>query len=572
MSTDVDYDIYRKGFKSRGVYTESQAEALFQKILAEKGLADTFELSLTTSDQSLMLEAVKAFSVLLTHTIDDKRDSIWLQTANDLTQAYLAVRFFDYSIIRKKAPIVKVRYRGVDTVMLHKGDKIGSIGDLDLICMQDLMYLEYGVERNFVLGKWSEVDVEIVKDSLGDYLLEVTPLVLDAVDNDYLFVKSYDQDKVLAGTKHIQDFIQGRAYRDFSIDSTSTELYISNEDKKYGLYDATLAGTSLKVSYLETNGLLGVSNLSVSDVALDVNYQGKIDSVKLTYYGYDGDTLETLQRHAPLVSATGGKAHSMRDYQILFNSIPEIESCNPFKDRGIGAKSKYTILDVNEVTQITVDVTTFTIVNTLSGIQKFSERLMLNLPSYRVEVLSATEFTIQPENAKMAVAIKDLVNLEMVELEDAVQPMCCTLLVPYVKKSFIDGTDLSNQFTEGEELKVSEQTDLFKGWNAEPRFYPATKNEITIQIEAILNPELSSKTIFEDAVKELAYKYSYQIQSVIPIQEIVTKIGQLKVGIDYDLTIDMLKSCTLINTLNKYYFMKADEYPVINIVIDYEVE
>lgn len=573
MSTvieSVDYDIYKKGFKSRGVYTEEQAENLFYKVLSEKGLMDTFDLSLSTSDQSLMLEAVKAFSVLLTHTIDDKRDSIWLQTANDLTQAYQAVRFFDYSIIRKKAPMIKIRYRGADTKILHRGDVIGSYKGYDLICMQDLMYLEYGVERTFVLGKWTERDITLVKDSLGDYLLEVTPTVLSSVDNEYLFVKHYATDTVLSSTKHIQDFVKGFAYRDFSIDTSSTELYISNEDKKYGLYDITKQGLDLKVSYVETDGLIGVTSINVGELELTEEYNGKLDSAKVIYYGYNGDTLETLQRHAPLVSATGGKAHSIRDYQILFNAIPEIKSCNPFKDRGIGAKTKYTITDTNLETKITIDVTEFTITNTLSGLQRFSERVMLNIPAYRVEVLSATEFTIQAENAVMTVAVKDLANLTFEELSPAVAPLCCTLLVPYLKKSYIDGTDIDNIFIEGEEIKVSEATDRFKGWNAEPRFYPATRFDINLELSVILNPEINDKAEFETKVQELVSSYSYKIRAVVPIQEIVTKIGQLEKSIDWDLNQKLVTTCILNNNLNRYYFMKQDEYPVITVTIDYE--
>lgn len=572
MSTVIEaesYDIYKKGFKSRGVYTEQQAEDLFLKVLSEKGLQDTFELSLSTSDQSLMLEAVKAFSVLMTHTIDYKRDSVWLQTANDLTQAYHAVRFYDYSIIRKKAPIVKVRYRGEKTIILHKGDTIGSVGNLDLICLDDLMYLEFGDEKNFYLGKWQSKEIELKEDDLGDYILEVTPKILSSVDNDYIYVQSYGTETFLDRTRHIQDFISNKAYRDFSLDINSTELYIANESKKYGLYEAIKDKKTVKVSYLETEGIYG-SKLSFDGVQWNEDFTGNVDSTVILYKGYNGDTLQTLQRHAPLVSATKGKAHSMRDYQISFNAIPEIRSCNPFKDRGIGLVNKYTIQDENATTKITVDVTEFEIKNTLEGLKRFAERVMLKIPAYRVVVQDATNFTIQTKHSKMSMAVKNLENLQETKVSDPVEPECCTLLVPYIKEAFANKTDPDNIFTEGEELKVDAQTDSFKGWNAEPRYYPATDFGIHLKLEVRLHRDITDTTKFEQAVKELISRYSYKLESVVPIREIVTKIGQIEKEIDYDLDLKTVESCVLTNPLERYYFMRQDEYPVITVEIDYE--
>lgn len=573
MSNTENYDIYKKGYRTRGVYTEKQAEDLFRKILDEKGLTDEFQQRFSTSDQSLVLELAKAFSVTMTHTIDSKRDSLWLETTDDLQQAYNIVRFYDYSIVRKKAPTINLRYKGSDTLILHRGDVIGKYNNLDVVCMQDLMYLEYGDTKNFVLGKWKTATIDLKEDTSGDLGLIVNPTTLSSVDNNHIFIQKLGEDDYLPATKHIEAFITNKAYRDFSFDINSTELYLANRDRKLGLYEDFEDSRTVKISYIETDGVIDsdtAKNISSNDIQFIETFNGNVDAVKIDYYGYNGDTVKTLQRHAVLTSTTGGKAQSLRDYKGLMNAIPEIYSCNPFKDKGVGVRKKYTIIDETKIAKCTIDVTDFEIKSGEKNLRRFAERVMLKIPPYRVEVLNDNEFTIQTEHNRMAYVVNTLENLTEVVDKKAVDPICCTLMVPYIKQSFIDGIDSSVTFTEGEQSEVSKSVESFKGWRTEPRFYPATRYDINLELEITLNKEVSDKTSFEQKVGKVLEHYNYKINSKVKIQEIVTKISQIEEEVDYDIDIELVDSCYLVNDLHRYYFMQVDEYPYITVNITYE--
>ena len=140
---------------NQGVYTEEEAEKLFMKVLKEKNLYDRFVEEFKSSDQVLIRELAKTYLINLTNIADFKTSSLWLQTTQSVEDAYSIVRFYDYSIVRRKAPVVKLKYIGKDTLTLGRGDTIGNYKGYEIVNMDAVKYLE----QVSVLGQVNEENV-----------------------------------------------------------------------------------------------------------------------------------------------------------------------------------------------------------------------------------------------------------------------------------------------------------------------------------------------------------------------------------------------------------------------------
>jgi hypothetical protein len=511
--------------RNKGVYSEKEAEDLFVQALKDKGLYDKFLEDFKSSDQVLMRELAKTYLINLTNIADYKIDSLWLQTSDSLEDAFSIVRFYDYSIVRRKAPTVKLKYIGKDTLALGVGGIIGNYKGYDIINMEDTKYLEYGDVKEFHLGKYKEKDVPIPETN--EFKIDLDPETLISVDQELIKLKVGEENVTI--TKFMLSYIKGIAVRDFSKDTFSTELYLQHKDHKYGIHELLETVTSVKVQYLETDGLLILEKpIDINEVEFQGSLKDSFEYIELDYKGYNGDTIETLRTYAPLVSSTKGIANSLQHYKVLTAFITDFYDTNPFKEMGVGVKHKVKVIDPYAPITFTVEDQTFT------GIKGLTEELKQEVTSYTnnsytISKVSEEFFYIFTNNHKAKNSFVCVSNLDIVETEPAIEPQCCVLMCPYVRYNLKEGIDELNNLTASEEKKVWEATTIFKGWGVDLRYYPAKPLPIKLKVEVQINDDITLNHETKEAIKGIFDSYSYKIGATIAIPELLVRLSNLKI-------------------------------------------
>ena len=548
----------------KGVYTEKQAESLFLKSLKRNGLYNEFIENFDTSDQKLMRELAKTYLINLSNIADLKINSLWLQTTSDLIQASNLVKFYDYSIVRHKAPKVELRYIGSDTIMLNRGEVIGKFGDYDIINHQDKMYLEYGDIKEFSLGKYVVMDnISLIKD--GIFKLNLFPKHLKSIDNDLMFIKLDNTESYETLTKHISRYIDGVAIRDFSIDNTSTTLYISDSEKRFGIADKLEDHTSIKISYLETDGVLpDVVGVTINDVKIEDRFKDKFDYIRYGYIGYDGDTIDTLRNYAPLVSTTKGFANSFKDYKVLMEAIPEIYDCNLYKEDGKGEKEVFrvTALPIRfrvEQTEFSLDELTDAKIKELNlqMLNKFGEW-------YNLVKIDDNTISIETVAYKYRNNVDIISGMVLKRVDKGIKPDCCTIIVPYIREALQKGKDDLISFTPVEKESVDKQVNHFKSWNTTVILYPATKRVLKFTVNIDTSKKVDSMEDVKKKVLDIIDSYSYKVGAILPIPELMVRLSNivLRDG-DFEEYLAVVKASIDKEIVDMVYKTKKDEYFVI---------
>ena len=511
--------------RNKGVYSEREAEELFVQALKDKGLYDIFLEDFKSSDQVLMRELAKTYLISLTSVADYKIESLWLQTTDSLEDAFSVVRFYDYSIVRRKAPKVRLKYIGKDTLTLGVGGVIGSYKGYDLVNMDSVKYLEYGDVKEFLLGKYREVEVNIPETN--EFKVDLKPEKLLAVDQDNIKVKVGAEEVEV--TKFMLGYIRGSAIRDFSKDTASTELYLQHKDHKYGVWDNLAKATSVKVQLLETDGLMTLDKpIDINEVIFKDTLKKSFEYIELDYKGYNGDTIETLKTYAPLVSSTKGLANSMQHYKTLTAFITDFHDTNPFKEMGTGVKYKVRVIDPLAPIKFLVEGKKYT---STKGLEKEVKESVLTSTnnSYTISKVSEEFFYIFTNNHKAKNTFIVEGNLEIVNTEPLVEPQCCVLMCPYVRFNLKEGIDKLNNLTASEEESVFKATKIFKGWGVDLRYYPAKPLELKLKVSVQINDNITLDHLTKEAIENIFHSYSYKIGVEVAVPEILVRLSNLKV-------------------------------------------
>ena len=564
-------EIYQRDFELRGIWTESQADTLFTDILKKKGAYDEFALSFDTSDQSLMKELTKSFSVVLTHLLENKRDSMWLHLVQTIEQAYDIVRFYDYSIARYKSPTLQVRYKGSETIVLHRGDIVGTYKDYDIICTEKIMYLEYNDLKTFSIGKMFTLEKEVLADSVGDTILNLVPSTLTSIDNKNLWVRGAGGEDVPI-TKFMTKYIEETAVRDLSLDNKSTSLYLRNDDKGFGVPDVFDSVTNkCHVTYMETDGILSSLvpfDIEEKDIDWSDSFSGKVTYTSLSYLGFNGDTLSSLKAHAPLVSTTGGFAHSLLDYQYLSKNIPELYDTEAYKDLGLSPKKHYSIPDLGVETSITIENVLFTIQP--DGLIVFKETVEKTFPAYRVTLESLSTFALHTDSYLVYVKDSALQGIDYVSESDGVKKPCCTVMVPYIKQNYYLGLDTNTQLTVDEKVSVTLETETFKGFSSEVLYYPATETPLVLDFIISVDDRVLDYPLLENSIQEVISEYNYKIGSEIIVPEVVARVSQVMYeGVNKN-NFNAISTCKVQDLIkDKVYTPAKDEYYFLSATVTY---
>jgi hypothetical protein len=562
-----------RGYGIKGVYTETQAENLFKEALKEANLEDEFYELFDSSDQKLMRQLVKTYLINLTTIMDFKIDSQWLQTTQDISQAHNLVRFYDYSIKRLQAPQITLKYIGKDTVLLKRGDVLGTFEGYDIINMEATRYLEYGDIKHFHVGKFQKMDGLTILDS-GSQVVSVKAKTLKAVDDKEVYLTLNDEDKASNMTKNITKYVSGGAIRDFSLDNYSTNLYIVDKDKQFGLYEQTQDKTNFKVEFLETDGLntvLATEGIDVNKIKWSSSFEAKFEFAKVGFLGDNGDTLESLRDYAPLVSTTKGFANSLKDYKALTSVITQFYDTNPFKEEGQGESKIYKIADVNIETVLKIEGVNYTLprfnydeVKKLQGILdgKYPDWYLLEMVARDALKISTTNFKFQNNSVAG-------VNVTLDKTEVAIEPQCCSIMIPYVRMKKKEGVDNISKLLDAERLLVDKETRDFKSWNTTLHYYPANEILLDIEVELMLNKEITQGVELETAIKEIFKSYEYKIGMKVPTPEILVRLSNLRVR---DVKLGEVNAVVMANAPTEAVYQAGkDSYYKINPIIKYKV-
>jgi len=511
-------NVYRDSFT--GVYTEREAEALFVDTLKSKGLYDPFIESFKSSDQVLMRELAKTYLINLSVLADYKTSVLWLQTTRSLSDAYALVRFYDYSIVRRRSPVVKVKYIGDTTIHLTRGSKLGTWNGYDILCMEESLYLEYGDVKFFKLGKMNSVTVPNMGNLVKTTLI---PTLLKSVDNDEVKVYVEGSETAKDMTKHIKEYIRGGSVRDFSLDNAGTELYFVDYEKQYGLYD-TPQGVNFQVSYLETDGLL-TDEFKFDDVEWEGSFKTSLEFAVVDYSGYDGDTIDTLKTYAPLVSSSKGSANSFHQYRTFTSYLPEFYDTNPYKEDGSGVLKSVQVVNVDNAFMFKIEDKVY---NETYLNQNLVDKIAIDFSDgYKMVITGVDSFDIYPTNYKAINRFEPLSNLVVKGESEPIEPQCCVLMVPYVRENLVKGIDPLIELTEAEKLSVGKGSEAFKSWNVELKYYPASERVIEIPVSIQLSEGVTISEEVEQAVNDIFNSYNYKIGFEVSVPEILARLANL---------------------------------------------
>lgn len=540
MSKSYYYEVQLANLHRRSegaVYTEAEAEILFVKVLKEKGLYNPFSEGLSTSNQKLVRELVKTYAINMSNMTDSKIKSIWLKTTDNIKEAASLVRFYDYSINRLKSPILSLKYIGATTKIIKRGDVLGHLGALQLVSMEDTVYLEYGDVKEFKLGYFKSIDVSLPTSTIeGKLQVDLEPTIGLGISNDDIYITYLiGADKKIAPiTRHITKYItggdMGGYVRDFSIDDKSTELHIMDSVIKAGVYSELEGVTSLKIEYLESDGVLADNlEVNINTIRFESTFLDSFEIANMTYRGYDGDTVETIKRNAPLVSTTKGFAVSLSDYKILTSAIPEIYTTSPFKEMGEGASKTFKVQDVSNIFMFHVESTPYTCNSFNTATFEILKREVESThKEYTLEMIGADQLKITTSAYRFVNQATSMdSNLLLVLADTGIEPQCCTLMIPYVKKSYKEGLTLNKVLTLLEKQEVEKSTLGFKSWGVTTMFYPAKEEVINLVVEVQPSPSVTDTNLLIEEIKKVAETYNFEINGELPVPELLARIANL---------------------------------------------
>ena len=434
---------------------------------------------LPDSTLTVIIELMSGYSVYASHSNQINKQETYLSTAKLESSVYNIAKAFGYYINRATAPILKIRYLDVASLPLQSGTVIGQYGDLDIVYFGEDRIIEKLDEIDFTVGRYSTMEQKIQLTN-GEYISEIHPTELQAVDNDNIQLFINDNPRPLS--KAIEDFVVHQKAVDYSLDVNISKLFITDMDNQYGLivsdnYDV------MKVKYIETNGSIDfkTDNLTLPDTFM---------FLEVSHRGSNGESLDKIKRLAPLFYSTLRRAVTDEDLSYIAEAHNLIKSSIAERDLGTPMKSKIEINAwSNETFTININGSIYSVQTEVNDTEdtallKLYDRIRNNHDVF--VTLYNEEQYIDIESIDARIDFSKLTfseNLTITSINNNIRPACCTTHIYYIK---YDVTDEPISLTKFEQKTMSDYLYKMKLSGLRVIFVPANVHHLDFKVKVNL--------------------------------------------------------------------------------------
>lgn len=505
--------------------------------------ANEIKDQLNSSTMMVIYQLLAGMGVFSLYKYNQMRRETYLSTATMSSSIQFIAKQLGYNISRANAPVIEMLYQGIPTLTIKSGDVIGNYNGANITYFGDTLFVEKGDKIKAYLGDYNtkQGTVQAIDNEL---VIDITPSIKKSVDNTLLAFTAkntkYDISKV------IENYIIYHSLVDFSIDSTSTRLYVKDEDFSYGTDNLT-DGDNYEVSWIETDGYN--PNITISSI------NGATKDwlpYSVVSYGSDSELDSKVQRLAPFYYSTMRRAVTEQDYTYLCKAHSYIRDCYAQTESGIKGKwqmiaKQGASISAGTVYQLQIqpntsyrytanegdtldDVLTAIITRANQGGWIKIERSNLVL------TISATS----SREAITPVGTTSILN-PATEITTHVVPPCCTIDIFYILSAQTRLGDIL-VMTEYEQLQYAKHLETFKMAGKTMVLSPAKRVDNTLKLKI----DVSDRTLIDDngvgvadyiiqKVREIVERdYEFQLNTAFNYAELIASITKITLTKDFN--------------------------------------
>ena len=514
--------------------------------------------NLPASNMTIINELIAGFASYVSYKQKMFRDETYLTTAKLPSSIYNIAKTFGYYISRYTIPSVKIKYIGVPTKTMKAGDILGKYGNYDIIYFGKNIIIEKLDVIDVFIGIYSETEYTAsFKDD--SYSIDINPTYLTAIDDNrmQLFVNDIEQEI----SKDIEDYVVLQKAVDYSYDTSSTKLFISDRANTYGI--VLEDGDMVKLKCLETDG--NIENFVIDDISLNNEFL----PVELNHYGSNGDDLDKIKRLSPLFYSTLRRMVTEKDHKYIAEANPMIKSASAERDLGTAYKISLDIQApyINTTFQIIIAGTVYEVITDATYTKQMINNAFILKASGNLLTFTTNEnelLTITSVDSRYdTVNVTQSANIIQTVVDANVIPACCTVNIFYIKHDTIDEPSFMTMY---EQREMANYLNNYKMAGLRIIMIPATVQYLSFKIKIKLTDPFYIDAVRKEILKVLS-KYELVLDTPFDYGTMmveVSKISFFENGSFVQPILSVIPNQTVFNVApSKYNYMKFNEVEVL---------
>jgi hypothetical protein len=457
------------------------------------------------SNMDMFLSVFAGYATYMSYKYRQLRQETYLSTAKLNTSVYQIAKTFGLNINRYFAPTINVKYDNIETIQLNTGDIIGSYQDYDIVYLGQPRLIERGDILVAYIGIVKRVNVNTNNDEIVTVLF---PEILESIHNEcYLDIDG----EIIKISRNIEDYLIFSSPIDFSNDTTSTTISISDKQRMFGEYKSIDSTSKVELIYLETDGKID----AISQNDINLNLGMLFESVGTL--GTNGDNIDFIKYITPYYYSALRRMVTAKDHKYIIEANEFIKNCYVMRDDGI--PSIYNIILDESETEYSVKIN-----DVEYNFNKDNVNSILNDGMFTISQ-SDNIVTITSINGRVinSFNITPGKNVKVENVQDGKSPLCCSVLVYYIKYDVIDEPKLLNKF---EMQQVAEYCNDYKLVGTKLVFIPAQVVHKDINIKVRLKAEKYLDFVREE-IKKILSEYELKLDKDFLYGEFIVKVSNI---------------------------------------------
>ena len=519
---------------------------------------DDIKDNLPASNMTIISELIAGFASYISYKQKMLRDETYLSTAKLPSSIYNIAKTFGYYISRYTVPSISVKYIGAPTKTMKSGDVVGTYGDYDLVYFGENKLIEKLDIIDVFIGRYVENEhiVSFIDDS---YSIDISPIYLEAIDDNrmQLFINDVQQEI----SKDIEDYVVLRKAVDYSYDTSTTKLFISDRVNTYGI--VLDDGDVVKLKTLETDGNIEDFDISITSLI------NEFLPVEMNHNGSNGDDLDKIKRLSPLFYSTLRRMVTEKDHKYITEANPMIKSASAERDLGtpyeinLAIQAPYTDATFQIIISGTVyEVITDSTYTKQMIIDEFIEKSSGNLLTF-TSTDGETVTITSVDSRYDTVNITQSNNITQTVINENVIPACCTVNIFYIKHDTIDEPSFMTMY---EQREMANYFNNYKMAGLRIIMIPATVQYLSFKIKIQLTDPYYIDMVRKE-IKNILSGYELVLDKsfnygTIMVQ--VSKISFFENGSFIQPVLSVIPNQIVYNIApSKYNYMKFNEVEVL---------
>ena len=514
--------------------------------------------NLPASNMTIINELIAGFASYVSYKQKMFRDETYLTTAKLPSSIYNIAKTFGYYISRHTVPSVKIKYIGVPTKTMKAGDILGKYGNYDIIYFGKNIIIEKLDVIDVFIGIYSETEYTAsFKDD--SYSIDINPTYLTAIDDNrmQLFVNDIEQEI----SKDIEDYVVLQKAVDYSYDTSSTKLFISDRANTYGI--VLEDGDMVKLKCLETDG--NIENFVIDDISLNNEFL----PVELNHDGSNGDDLDKIKRLSPLFYSTLRRMVTEKDHKYIAEANPMIKSASAERDLGTAYKISLDIQApyINTTFQIIIAGTVYEVITDATYTKQMINNAFILKASGNLLTFTTNEnelLTITSVDSRYdTVNVTQSANIIQTVVDANVIPACCTVNIFYIKHDTIDEPSFMTMY---EQREMANYLNNYKMAGLRIIMIPATVQYLSFKIKIKLTDPFYIDAVRKEILKVLS-KYELILDTPFDYGTMMVEVSKISFFENSSFVqpiLSVIPNQTVFNVApSKYDYMKFNEVEVL---------